>query len=225
MLIIAIDGACRRNGKADCIAAGGVLALYYDFDTKAAKSTILSNFEVKSTNQRGELLALLTALDYVWEAKMPVQIVTDSEYIYNSMTKEWYKNWSTKGWLTAIGEPVKNKDIWMQVLNAMTRIENEDIEVLFFHIKGHCMPFGKITANALLNQDSTGLALLQAIEKRYDECHDSKIDLLRHAGELSVKNNGFELRPEVLRLFVVTNTVADAVATRCVEAADALIKS
>ena len=28
MLVIAIDGACRRNGKPDCVSAGGVFIMY-----------------------------------------------------------------------------------------------------------------------------------------------------------------------------------------------------
>jgi len=42
--------------------------------------------------------------------------------------------------------------------------------------------------------------------------------------ELSVKNNGFVLDTDTLNRFIITNTVADAVATKCVEAADALVK-
>lgn len=89
MLVIAIDGACRRNGKPDCIASGGVFIEQYTIEGNERNlvgTKILSNYEIQSTNQRGELLALITALDYVWSAKQSTQIVTDSEYIFNAMT-------------------------------------------------------------------------------------------------------------------------------------------
>lgn len=224
MLVIAIDGACRRNGKETCVAAGGVLILHRDTtDETFYKSTILSNFEIASTNQRGELLALLTALDYVWEAKLPANIVTDSEYIFNAMTKEWYKGWSRKGWVTVAGEPVKNKDIWLEILNAMCHCEQQNIEVAFFHIKGHCMPFGKVTARSLLMRDTTGRLMLDAAFDKYDTYARAKVERLEAAQALFLKNSGFKPSKEILRLFIVINTVADAVATECVEAADALM--
>ena len=78
MLLISIDGACRRNGKPDCVAAGGVFIQQFDKDLHLQQTSILSNYETSSTNQRGELLALLTALDHIWSAKQSTQIVTDS---------------------------------------------------------------------------------------------------------------------------------------------------
>ena len=63
MLLISIDGACRRNGKPDCVSAGGVFIQQFDSKLNLQQTSILSNYETASTNQRGELLALLTALD------------------------------------------------------------------------------------------------------------------------------------------------------------------
>ena len=51
----------------------------------------------------------------------------------------------------------------------------------------------------------------------------TKKDQLEQANALSEKNNGFKLPPDKLRQFVVSNVMADAIATKCVEAADALM--
>lgn len=223
MLVIAIDGACRRNGKPDCVSAGGVFVLHLDGNLNVVNTALKSNYETKSTNQRGELLALLTALDYVHGAQQPAQIITDSEYLFNTMTKEWCKNWMRKGWVTAAGEPVKNKDIWMEIMNAQRRCEEAGYEVTFYHIKGHAVSFGKVTAQNLINQDETGRALYDAISYRVATT-ELKEGVYQQIIDLSMKNNGFELDGTNLKRFVVTNTVADAVATKCVEAADALMK-
>lgn len=224
MLRISIDGACRRNGKPDCVSAGGVFIQQFDDYLNLQQTSILSNYEMASTNQRGELLALRTALDYVWSAKQPTQIVTDSEYLFNAMTKEWYKSWQHKGWVTAAGAPVKNRDLWQEISKSYCRCADAGIEITFYHIKGHCIPFGKVTANTLLNKDITGAYLLAEVFIKYDSvCTTTKKGLLEQANVLSEKNNGFKLTPYHLRQFVVSNVMADAIATKCVEAADALM--
>lgn len=224
MLLIAIDGACRRNGKPDCVSAGGVFIQQFDKDLVLQQTSILSNYETQSTNQRGELLALLTALDHVWSAKQQTQIVTDSEYLFNAMTKEWYRSWQHKGWVTAMGEPVKNRDLWQEISKAYSRCLDEGIEIVFYHIKGHCIPFGKVTANTLLSKDNTGACLMAEVLLKYDAVsRTTKKDLLEQANVLSERNNGFQLPPDKLRQFVVSNVMADAVATKCVDAADVLM--
>ena len=223
MLAIAIDGACRRNGKPDCVSAGGVFILHLDENLNVYNTALMSNYEIQSTNQRGELLALLTALDYVHEAQQPAQIVTDSEYLFNAMTKRWYENWLRKGWITSSGTPVKNKDIWMEIMKSQWHCEAAGYETTYYHIKGHAVSFGKVTAQKLINKDLTGRALYDAIEQRVSTTQ-LKEGMYEQIIDLSVKNNGFELDDTTLKRFIVTNTVADAVATKCVEAADALLK-
>ena len=223
MLAIAIDGACRRNGKQDCVSAGGVFILHLDENLNVYNTALMSNYEIQSTNQRGELLALLTALDYVHEAQQPAQIITDSEYLFNTMTKRWYENWLRKGWITASGTPVKNKDIWMEIMKSQWRCESAGYETTYYHMKGHAVSFGKVTAQKLINKDLTGRALYDAIEHRVSTTQ-LKEGMYEQIIDLSVKNNGFELDDTTLKRFIVMNTVADAVATKCVEAADALMK-
>ena len=208
--------------KPDCVSAGGVFILRYDELGHLVGSHVLTNYEVKSTNQRGELLALLTALDYVWESKESAQIITDSEYIFNSITKEWCSNWAKKGWVTAADEPVKNKDIWLEIRNAQNRCENADLDISMYHIKGHAVPFGKVTAQNLLASDDTGYKLYEAVLEKVS-CGPLKEGMREQIMELSLKNNRFELEGPILKRFIVTNTVADAIATKCGRQADALM--
>lgn len=224
MLVISIDGACRRNGKPDCVAAAGVFVQEYNKENKLGGTRTLTNYETGSTNQRGELLALITALDHIAAEKQHSQIITDSEYLFNTMTKEWLNTWYHTGWLTAAGEPVKNQDLWEQIYDKYVACTDIGIEIMFYHIKGHCISFGKVTANQLLAKNETGLELMAEVLTKYDEVKDtSKKATLVEANKLSEKNNGFELDPDYLCLFVVSNVIADAVATRCVEAADSLM--
>ena len=218
MLLISIDGACRRNGKPDCVSSGGVFIQMLDEMSNLRDTATQSNFEKESTNQRGELLALLTALDHIHSASLPAFIVTDSEYIFNTMTKEWLQSWPRKDWKNATGDPIKNRDIWEAILQAY----NKCADVTFYHIKGHVISFGAVTAKNLVDKDPTGKILLDEVYKKYDEAlaNRNKQDKILAANDLSLRNNGYKLDPPMLRRFVAANIVADSLATVCVDAAD-----
>lgn len=217
MVVIAIDGACRRNGKPDCVSAGGVFVMEYDGIELIGTKTIAA-YELNSTSQRGEMLALKTALQYICENEVAAHIITDSEYLFNAMTKDWCSGWVRNGWVTYSGAPVKNKDLWQTI----RRLHKDCIhEVLFFHVKGHTVPFGKVTAERLLAEDTSGLTLYgEALLKYHKVKEDREVD--EKVNELSLKNNGFDLPEYTIERFVASNIVADAIATRCVEAADIL---
>jgi ribonuclease HI len=209
--MIAIDGACRRNGKPDCVSAGGVFIR----DLSTGECSIFTLPEVNSTNQRGEMFALIGALNHIKNTGVDAQIVTDSEYLFNAMTKCWPHRWDATGWRTSAGEPVKNADLWKTVLSIYKTITSE---VMFYHIKGHVIPFGKVTAQNLLFSDPSGDTLYRAaIEKFRTSAKEANI---AHAQDLSERNNGFQLDREVLERFVASNVVVDAVATGAVEEAD-----
>lgn len=221
MYVISIDGACRRNGKPDCVSAGGVFIQQYEADS-CIHTDVIHCCDLRSTNQRGEIKALSAALEYI--IKMcsvgdTIQIVTDSEYIFNTMTKEWFIGWESRGWLTAAGEPVKNADLWRSVYELHKKC-SEYYDVNYYHIKGHCISFGKVTANRLLDADDSGSRLLQEIYSKYDVSVATKQDVFENAQELSFRNNGFRLPEDIFRRFVVANTMADAIATKRVDAAD-----
>jgi ribonuclease HI len=63
-----------------------------------------------TTNNRMELTAALEGLRSLKES-CAVELVTDSEYLKNGMTK-WMPNWKKRGWKTAEGKPVVNRDLW-----------------------------------------------------------------------------------------------------------------
>jgi ribonuclease HI len=72
-----------------------------------------------TTNNRMELTAALEGLRALKEA-CEVELVTDSEYLKNGMTK-WMPNWKRRGWKTAEGKPVVNRDLWEALEAEVTR--------------------------------------------------------------------------------------------------------
>lgn len=219
-LFIAIDGACRRNGKPDCTSSGGVFIQQFDDAHRCVATKVLSAYEYNSTNQRGELLALLKALEYIYSADMEAVVVTDSEYIFNAMTKKWYDSWRHNNWCTRAGDTAKNVDIWREIAHAADKCERADTEVTYFHVKGHCIPFGRVTADQALERDDTGDWLHKLVQTRYDGLAPTKQKVFDAAKDLSARNNGFTPDDRIFKKWVTANVVADAIATKVVDAAD-----
>ena len=221
MLRIAIDGACRRNGKPDCISSGGVYVHRLNADGTVQDHGLFALTEEKSTNQRGELLALHRALRYIFDMQDDAIIITDSEYIFNTMTKNWCDRWDSNGWKTASGEQVKNRDLWEKIYAVAKFLSDTGRDVSYYHIKGHCIPFGAVTADRLLSEDDTGEKLYKEVQKKFDAVASTKKDIFAKAQKLSEVNNGFELAPDIFKEFVVMNTVVDAIASTEVTNIDA----
>ena len=118
---ISTDGACKGNPGP---GGWGVLVRAGD------KEKELSGGEKLTTNNRMELTAAIEGLNAL---KRPciVKLSTDSRYVMDGLTK-WIKGWQKNGWKTAAKQPVKNADLWQQLLDAAKphRIE-------WVWVKGH----------------------------------------------------------------------------------------
>ena len=115
------DGACRGNP-----GRGGWGALIRSGNHEKE----MSGGEPLTTNNRMELLAAIEALNAL---KKPcrVALYTDSVYVRDGITK-WIHGWQRNGWRTADKKPVKNADLWQELLDAEARHE-----VKWHWVKGH----------------------------------------------------------------------------------------
>ncbi len=82
------------------------------------------------TNNRMELRAVLEALDGL-PAGEAVDVVSDSRYVVDALSK-WIHGWRKKGWKTATGEPVLNRDL-IEALDARAR----ELKVSYAWVRGH----------------------------------------------------------------------------------------
>lgn len=79
----------------------------------------LAGGEAATTNNRMELMAAIAALETLKEP-CDVVLTTDSQYVRQGIT-EWMAGWLRRGWKTAGGEPVKNRDLWERLHAAAAR--------------------------------------------------------------------------------------------------------
>jgi ribonuclease HI len=104
------DGACRGNP-----GPGGWAALLRTGD----KEREIAGGEPLTTNNRMELKAAIEALNTL-KRPCAVEIHTDSAYVRDGIMK-WIHGWQRNGWRTADKKPVKNADLWQELLDAESR--------------------------------------------------------------------------------------------------------
>ena len=101
-IIIYTDGAARGNP-----GPGGYGAVLMSGPHRKE----LSEGFRKTTNNRMELLAVITALEALKNSGSKVHIYTDSKYVSDAINKGWVFNWEKKNF-----KKKKNVDLWKRFL-------------------------------------------------------------------------------------------------------------
>jgi ribonuclease HI len=121
LVTMATDGACKGNPGP---GGWGVVIRSGTNDKE------LSGGEAATTNNRMELMAAIRGLEAL---KRPCQVtlMTDSRYVMDGLTK-WLPGWLRNGWRTAARTPVKNADLWQELLAA-----SKPHRIKWEWVKGH----------------------------------------------------------------------------------------
>jgi ribonuclease HI len=105
------DGGCSGNPGP---GAWAYILLEPEGETHDAR------FVPGTTNNRMELQAVIESLQAVRKrpdsASAQIELFTDSRYVKNGIS-EWIHNWIRNGWKTRSKQPVKNQDLWRQLMS------------------------------------------------------------------------------------------------------------
>lgn len=91
----------------------------------------LSGSFTRTTNNRMEVLAAIMALEAL-KTSCTVNLYTDSRYLCDAIEKKWIYGWIKKGWINSAKKPVKNKDLWLRLLQ---QIRRHDLQLHW--LRGH----------------------------------------------------------------------------------------
>jgi ribonuclease HI len=112
------DGACSGNpGR----GGYGIVLIYRKHRLEKSEGFRLT------TNNRMELLAVITGLEALKIPESKVVVYTDSKYVADAVEKGWVFQWESKGF-----KKKKNPDLWIRFLKIYRKHK-----VRFVWIKGH----------------------------------------------------------------------------------------
>lgn len=115
------DGACKGNPGP---GGWGVLL------RKGKHEKEMSGGEPATTNNRMEMRAVIEGLNALIEP-CEVDLYTDSKYVVDGITK-WVHGWKKRGWVNASKKPVRNEDLWHDLIEAELRHK-----VTWHWVRGH----------------------------------------------------------------------------------------
>lgn len=126
-IIIYTDGACSNNPGGP---GGWAATLNYE-----DRYDIISGYDISTTNNRMELVAVVEALKYLINKRYTKIIVnSDSAYVVNGVNKGWIYEWVKKGWKTKQGGDLANADLWKQIYEFCT---SKNLTIVFNKVPAH----------------------------------------------------------------------------------------
>jgi len=120
------DGACAH--KTSGVGGYGVVLVARGADGSIAKQWEVSGGEAATTNNRMELMAVVAGLREL-PAPARVCIHIDSSYVMDAFDQGWLERWQSNGWRTSGRKPVKNRDLWEELLTEVDRHQVDWVKV------------------------------------------------------------------------------------------------
>ena len=147
MIKIYTDGAAQGNPGP---GGYGVILKYNDHYKELSQGYRLT------TNNRMELLAVITGLSAIKKEGIPVTIYSDSEYVVNAVEKGWLWNWEKKNF-----KDKANVDLWLRYIPLHHKFKPK-----FIWVRGHAGHKENERCDELAVAAACGAGLL--VDKEYE---------------------------------------------------------
>jgi ribonuclease HI len=145
MIRIYTDGAAQGNPGP---GGYGVILKYNNHVKELSQGFRLT------TNNRMELLAVITGLEAIKREGIPVTIISDSEYVVKAVQEGWLWNWEKKNFAKK-----KNADLWKRYIPL-----HEKFKPKFQWVRGHAGHIENERCDYLAVQAATSPGLLVDLE-------------------------------------------------------------
>lgn len=123
-IIVYTDGSCNNHTGNK---GGFGIVMKYKGNTKEFYSGSFLN----TTSSRMEIMAVVVALEKIKNPELhKVKIFSDSQYVVNTINKEWIHKWELENW---VGR--KNTDLWKRFLSIYKQFQLGSIKMIW--VKGH----------------------------------------------------------------------------------------
>lgn len=121
------DGACSGNPGP---GGWGAILLY-----PSDQVLEIGGGDPQTTNNRMEMTAVLEALRILEEHPGKINFYTDSTYVIRGIT-QWIWGWKKRGWKTAEGADVSNKDLWEEI-SRLVQARGTQNKIEWHYSRGH----------------------------------------------------------------------------------------
>ena len=147
--VVFTDGAAKGNPGP---GGWGVVIV-----TPTGHVTELGGGAAHTTNNQMELTAPIEALRHLQREPGALAIYTDSTYVIRGI-REWIWAWRRRGWKTADGNDVLNRELWEQLAQLVTARGKDAVE--WHYVRGHT----GIPGNERVDEIANAFALKRRID-------------------------------------------------------------
>lgn len=148
MIRIYTDGAAQGNPGP---GGYGVILKYGEHVKEISQGFRLT------TNNRMELLAVITGLEAIKREGIPVSIYSDSEYVIKAVEQGWLWNWEKKNFAKK-----KNADLWRRYIPLHKKYKPK-----FYWVRGHAGHVENERCDYLAVKAATSPGLL--VDREYED--------------------------------------------------------
>lgn len=131
------DGGCLKNKVGAC----GFVAVR---DSAKDQTVFVKRVETheETTSNKMELQAMVNATGYFVEAEeggsesVVLEFCSDSRYVVNGINNRWYDTWKENDFKKANGYPVKNIELWKELMTNVDYLKSMFAYVNFIWVRG-----------------------------------------------------------------------------------------
>lgn len=108
----------ETSSKGPAIRKGAYIYTLEYFTTKKPEARTGFEYQMQTTENRLVLSGLVTAIKRITKPAY-IRVFTGCRHVSGAMENGWAAKWQQAGWINAKGLPVRNADLWSELLRCL----------------------------------------------------------------------------------------------------------